>query len=149
MPLRRASTATPQFVTTAAALSWAKAQGYDAVVCAVGPGIVGTGSRLGHGALALADVANVAAALGGRPILAVRQSETDSRERHRGVSHHAETVLDLALAEIAVPDTADGAGWEEACAGLPLSHMGRGPDEEPTFFRAAYAAGIAARRMLD
>ena len=106
-------------------------------------------SRLGHGALTLADVANVAAALGGRPILAVRQSETDSRERHRGVSHHAETVLDLALAEIAVPDTADGAGWEEACAGLPLSHMGRGPDEEPTFFRAAYAAGIAARRMLD
>ena len=51
--------------------------------------------------------------------------------RHRGVSHHAETVLDLALAEIAVPDTADGEGWEEACAGLPLSHMGRGPDEEP------------------
>ena len=117
-----------QFVTTAAALAWAKAQGYEAVVCAVGPGIVGTGSRLGHGALALADAANVAAALGGRPILAVRQSEADARERHRGVSHHAETVLDLALAEIAVPDTADGEGWEEACAGLPLSHMGRGPD---------------------
>ncbi len=92
-----------QFVTTAAALAWAKAQGHEAVVCAVGPGIVGTGSRLGHGALTLADAANVAAALGGRPILAVRQSEADARERHRGVSHHAETVLDLALAEIAVP----------------------------------------------
>ena len=135
-------------MTTAAALAWAKAQGHDAVVCAVGPGIVGTGSRLGHGALTLADAANVAAALGGRPILAVRQSEADARERHRGVSHHAETVLDLALAEIAVPDTADGEGWEEACAGLPLSHMGRGPDEDPAFFRAAYAAGVAARRML-
>ena len=47
-----------------------------------------------------------------------------------------------------MPDTADGEGWEEACAGLPLSHMGRGPDEDPAFFRAAYAAGVAARRML-
>jgi len=137
-----------QFVTTAAALAWAKAQGHEAVVCAVGPGIVGTGSRLGHGALTLADAANAAAALGGRPILAVRQSEADARERHRGVSHHAETVLEVALAEIAVPDAADGEGWEEGCAGLPLSHMGRGTGEEPAFFRAAYAAGVAARRML-
>ena len=138
-----------QFVTAAAALAWVKAQSYEAVVCAVGPGIVGTGSRLGHGALTLADAANVAAALGGRPILAVRQSEADARERHRGVSHHAETVLDLALAEIAVPHTMDGEGLEEACAGLPLSHMGRGPEEDPAFFRAAYAAGVAARRLLD
>src|SRR6187397_2608470 len=29
-----------QFVTVAAALAWAKKQGYDAVVCSVGPGIV-------------------------------------------------------------------------------------------------------------
>ena len=137
-----------QFVTAAAALAWAKAQGYGAAVCAVGPGIVGTGSRLGHGALALADAANAAAALGGRPILAVRTSETDARERHRGVSHHARAVLDLALAEIPVSDDADGEGWEAACAGLPLSHMGRGPDEDPAFFRAAYSAGAAARRLL-
>ena len=61
-----------QCVTTAAALAWATAQGFDAVVCAIGPGIVGTGSRLGHGGLAVAEAANVAAALGGRPILAVR-----------------------------------------------------------------------------
>ena len=61
---------------------------------AVGPGIVGTGSRLGHGALALADAANVAAALGGRPVLAVRTSDADPRERHRGVSHHAQAVLE-------------------------------------------------------
>jgi len=137
-----------QFVTSAAALSWAKAEGNAAVVCSVGPGIVGTGSRLGHGALALADAANVAAALGGRPILAVRESEADTRERHRGVSHHAETVLDLALADIVVPEAADGEGWEDACEGFPLSHMGRGPEEDPAFFRAAYAAGVAARRLV-
>ena len=138
-----------QFVTSAAALSWAKAQGNDAVVCAVGPGIVGTGTRLGHGALALADAANVAAALDGRPILAVRTSDADPRERHRGVSHHAEAVLDLAVADVLVPSEEDGQGWEGACAGLPLSHMGRGPEEDPAFFRAAYAAGVAARRLLD
>ncbi len=137
-----------QFVTTAAALAWAKAQGYDAVVCAVGPGIVGTGTRLGHGALTLADAANTAAALGGRPVLAVRTSEADPRERHRGVSHHAQAVLDHSLADLRVPSADDGEGWEEACAGLPLAHMGRGPDEDPVFFRSAYAAGVVARQMI-
>jgi hypothetical protein len=39
-------------------------------------------------------------------------------------------------------------GWREACAGLPLSHMGRGPDEDPDFFAAAYGAGVAARALL-
>lgn len=137
-----------QFVTAAAALTWAKAQEYDAVVCSVGPGIVGTGSRLGHGALALADVANAASALGGRPVLAVRASDADPRERHRGVSHHAQAVLDLCLGDVAVADDADGEGWEQGCAGLPLSHMGRGPEEDPAFFSAAYAAGAAARRLI-
>ena len=126
-------------VTSAGALAHAVGTGCDAIVCSVGPGIVGTGNRLGHGALTLADAANIAAALGGRPILAVRQSEADARERHRGVSHHADAVLDLAL---------DGEGWEEACAGLPLSHMGRSPEEDPAFFRAAYAAGVTARRLI-
>jgi len=137
-----------QFVTAAAALAWAQAQGFDAAVCSVGPGIVGTGSRLGHGALALADAANAAAALGGRPVLAVRTSEADPRERHRGASHHARAVLDLGLGDVAVADDADGEGWEEACAGLPLAHMGRGPEDDPAFFRAAYAAGAAARRLM-
>ena len=109
-----------QFVTAAAALAWSKAQGFDAAVCA----------------------------LGGRPILALRTSAADARGRHQGVSHHAQAVLDLALGELLVAREQDGEGWEEACAGLPLSHMGRGPVEDPAFFRAAYAAGIAARRLL-
>jgi hypothetical protein len=137
-----------QFVTSAAALAWAKPQGFDAVVCSVGPGIVGTGIPLGHGALALAEVANIASALGARPVLAVRTSEADPRERHRGVSHHTRAVLELCLGEVVVAEDTDGAGWEEACAGLPLSHMGRGPDEDPTFFRSAYAAGVAARSLV-
>lgn len=137
-----------QFVTAAAALASARAEGLEAAVCAPGPGIVGTGSRLGHGALTLADVANVTTALGGRPVLAVRTSNADERERHRGVSHHAEAVLALALGDVVVPREEDGMGWQAACAGLPLSHMGRGPDAEPAFFRAAYAAGVAARALV-
>ncbi len=134
-------------VTSAAAFALARA-GHDAIVCALGPGIVGTGTRLGHGALALADAANVAAALGGRPVLAVRTSDADPRDRHRGVSHHAQTVLELSIADIALPDDRDGEGWEVACGDLPLAHMGRGPDDDPAFFRAAYAAGAVARRLL-
>ena len=133
-------------VSTAAAFMLAA--DHDAIVCAVGPGIVGTGTRLGHGALSLADAANNAGALDGRPILAVRTSDADPRERHRGVSHHAEAILELCLAQVLVPSDEDGDGWEEACAGLPLAHMGRGPEEDPSFFRAAYAAGVAARRLL-
>jgi Protein of unknown function (DUF3866) len=137
-----------QFVTAVAGLAWSKAQGYDAVVCSVGPGIVGTGTRLGHGALALADVANAAAALGGRPVLAVRTSDAEARNRHRGVSHHAQTVLDLSLGEVIVAAETDGEGWDRACGDLPLSHMGRGPTDDPMFFRAAYAAGAAARKLI-
>jgi hypothetical protein len=136
----------------------------DAVVCAVGPGVVGTGSRWGHGALAAAEAANVASALGGSPILAVRASEADERERHRGVSHHTRSVLELCLGSVVVaaawpagraaPDwlqpreEVDASGWREACVGLPLSHMSRGPDADPLFFEAAYAAGLVARSRL-
>jgi hypothetical protein len=149
-------------VSAASALLWAAAEGFDVVVCAIGPGIVGTGSRFGHGGLAAADAANAAVALRGAPILAVRASEGDPRDRHRGVSHHMRSVLDLCLGEIVVPwpeayeappwldrrMEIDVSGWEEACEGLPLAHMGRGPQEDQLFFAAAFAAGrVAADRI--
>jgi hypothetical protein len=90
--------------------------------------------------------ANAVLALGGRPVLAARVSEADERERHHGVSHHTQAVLDLVLGEVSVGE--DGEGWREACAGLSLLHMGRGPDEDPAFFEAAFAAGRAARQLL-
>jgi hypothetical protein len=37
----------------------------------------------------------------------------------------------------------DVEGWEDACSALPLSHMGRGPADDPLFFAAAFAAGRA------
>jgi Protein of unknown function (DUF3866) len=152
-----------QTVTVAAALAWAAAHEYEAVVCSVGPGLVGTGSRLGHGGAAAADAANAAAALGGRPILAARVSGVDERERHRGVSHHTRAVYELASQGLTVAwphgldapvwlarrEEVDVSPWREACEGLPLSFMGRGPDEEPWFYAAAYAAGALARARIS
>ena len=46
----------------------------------------------------------------------------------------------------AVPVPVDG--WQEACASLPLLHMGRGPADDPWFFAAAFAAGRLARERL-
>jgi hypothetical protein len=137
-------------VTAHSALAWARAAGIDVAVCAIGPGIVGTGTRLGHGGLAAAEAANAASALGGRPVIAVRTSEADLRVRHRDMSHHTTAVLDACLGDVLVADPAevDVAGWEETCAGLPLSHMGRGPEEDPSFFAAAFAAGRLARGLL-
>jgi len=137
-------------VNVQSALTWAKARGVDVIVCAVGPGIVGTGSRLGHGGVAAAESANAASALGGRAVVAVRASDADPRERHRGISHHTRTVVDLCLGDVVVawPEDVDTSGWEEACAGLPLSHMGRGPSADPGFFVSAFAAGRVARSMV-
>ncbi len=134
-------------VTPWSALGWASAEGFDVAVCAIGPGIVGTASRLGHGGLAAATAANAAASLGGRPVVVARVSEADARDRHRGLSHHTRTVLDLCLGDVAVADDSYSEGWRAACAGLPLEHMGRGPDEDPSFFAAAFAAGRLAREL--
>jgi hypothetical protein len=145
-------------VSAASALLWAATEKFDAVVCAIGPGIVGTGSGYGHGGVAVADAANAALALGGAPIVAVRASAADPRERHRGVSHHTRAALELVLGQVVVPwpsaweappwldarEEVEVAGWEDACAGLPLSHMGRGPGDDPLFFAAAFAAGRVA-----
>jgi Protein of unknown function (DUF3866) len=151
-----------QSVTVASALAWAAASGFDAVVCSIGPGIVGTGSLLGHGGVAAAESANAAAALGGAPILAVRVSGADARDRHAGVSHHVRAVQKLCLGDVtaawpagrpapawlAPREEVDARGWEDACEGLPLSHMGRGPTEDPRFFEAAFAAGRLARQRV-
>src|SRR6266511_1219793 len=91
--------------------------------------------------------ADAAAALGGRAVLAPRLSGADERARHRGHSHHTEAVLRLCLAQPLVPGELDVAGWREATAGLPLSHMGRGRDEDPEFFAAAFAARSEERRV--
>lgn len=149
-------------VNVHSALALARARGAEVVVAGIGPGIVGTGTRLGHGGMAAATAIGAAAALGGRPVLALRISEGDARERHRRVSHHSCAILALAgSCEVAWPEgcpvddpiveraTHVGVSdWHEACDGLPLSHMGRGPDDDPWFFAAAFAAGRLARGLV-
>jgi hypothetical protein len=150
-------------VNVYSALAWTAWQGVDAVVCSVGPGIVGTGSFLGHGAVAAAEAANAASALEGSPVLVARVSEGDERDRHRGVSHHTRAAFDLSLGQVAVAwprglesppwltthEEVDVDDWREACEGLPLAHMGRGPADDPWFFAAAFAAGRLARRLTS
>ena len=151
-------------VNAYSALAVARASGVAVTVCGIGPGIVGTGTLRGHGGMAAAAAIDAALELGGRPILALRISERDPRERHRGVSRHSAAVLSLERGSfhvawpggcpvkhpIAETATAvDVADWRDLCAGLPLEHMGRGPDEDPWFFASAFAAGRLARELIS
>jgi Protein of unknown function (DUF3866) len=90
-------------ITTAGALQHGLgALGWDAAVCGPGPGIVGSSSPLGHGGLSALDSAHAALALGCEALLVARMSSGDPRARHRGISHHTLTVLDLLLAPVTV-----------------------------------------------
>jgi hypothetical protein len=90
-------------ITTAGAIHHGLATlGWDAAVCGPGPGIVGSSSALGHGGMAALDSAHAALALGCPTLLVARMSSGDDRERHRGISHHTLTVLDLLLEPVTV-----------------------------------------------
>src|SRR5690606_9570151 len=75
----------------------------DVVMVAMGPGVVGTASRLGTSASEMAGALDAASALGGTPIACVRASSADTRARHRGISHHTLGALELARAAVRVP----------------------------------------------
>ncbi len=141
----------------------ARCLGWDAAIAGPGPGIIGSATRLGHGGMAALDNAHASLALGMPTLLSPRLSVADLRGRHRGVSHHTLTTLDLLLApiEVAVPMGEEEVlvSLELACAGrhqlqvgaidldgysatgLPSQTMGRGIDDDPLFFAAALAAG--------
>jgi hypothetical protein len=90
-------------ITTAGALHHGlRALGWDAAICGPGPGIVGSGSALGHGGIAALDSAHAALALGAQTLIVARMSSGDERARHRGISHHTLTVLDLLLEPVTV-----------------------------------------------
>ncbi len=139
--------------------------GWDAAIVGPGPGIIGSETRFGHGGMAALDSAHAALALGFPTLLSPRLSEADPRERHRGVSHHTLTVLELLLGGVEVPvpeghpettaQLTDAAGDRHklheaqpdlagyAASGLPSRVMGRGLEEDRLFFAAALAAGNA------
>lgn len=147
----------------------------DVVVMAMGPGVVGTATRLGYSALEVAPALDAAESLGGRPIACLRFSLADQRLRHQGVSHHTLTALRLlgrARATIGIPrgpweqrvrEDLDGAGVSDrhrlltvddpdvpgllAGRDLRVTSMGRGPTDDPAFYAVAGAAGTAAATL--
>jgi hypothetical protein len=137
-------------------------QGWDLAVCGPGPGIIGSASTLGHGGMAALDSAHAGLALGAATQLVPRMSAADPRPRHRGISHHTRTVLELLLAPVtvALPPGTDPPAWGArhdwragevdldgyAASGLPAATMGRTLAEDPLFFAAALAGGRVAAR---
>jgi hypothetical protein len=152
--------------------------GADAVVVAMGPGVAGTGTRLGFSAIEVGPVLDAAAAVGGRPIACLRASFADPRPRHQGLSHHSATALGLACrSRVTIPLPLVGGPEEEtlraemATAGLDARHdvvavkppdilglferhgltvtsMGRPAAADPVLFACAAAAGMVAGELV-
>lgn len=151
--------------------------GAQVAVVAQGPGNLGTGTRWGFSGVAVGEAVNAAAALGGRPVGALRLSAVDPRPRHRGVSHHSITAygrVALAPADLVVPAdlpsalardvvaalgplasrhrivTVSTAGLDEALRAVPmrLSTMGRDLDADHPYFLASAAAGRHAASLI-
>ncbi len=155
-------------ITTAGALDHGlRALRWDAAVCGPGPGILGTSTPLGHGGLTALETAHIALALGCEVTICPRMSSGDARARHRGLSHHTRTVLELLLAPVTVAappgelDAVSGAAPRHAvregqadlagyaASGLPSRTMGRDIDQDELFFAAALAGGAVLATMGD
>jgi hypothetical protein len=150
----------------------------DAVVVAMGPGVVGTDTVLGFTGIEQGALLGAVTALGGDAIACLRISFVDQRARHLGVSHHSLTSLSLAARErctVVMPELRDerqglledqlreagiydrhdvvvrdgGEGLRLLAAkGLRPSSMGRTIDETPELFISASAAGAEAASRL-
>lgn len=148
----------------------------DIAFVAMGPGVVGTGTRLGHTEMEQGQILSAVKALDGKGIAALRISFAEPRERHRVLSHHSATALKFAApSTLAVPaleaqkfdqvmERLRGDGLDRLHAisvvdaeksftvledfGLEPETMGRKVEDDPDFFRAAGAAGIVAAQLL-
>lgn len=146
----------------------------DIIIAAMGPGVVGTGTRWGTTAIEQGIIVDAAHVMAGRPIAAPRLSFVDTRERHRGISHHTLTALGRVAAHpctVALPTLTgeqrelvakqlDESGiaarhrveWHDTWSIIgelerlpfPLTTMGRTPSEDPAPFASAAAAVASA-----
>ena len=149
----------------------------DLIIIAMGPGIVGTGTKYGFSGIEQAYILEAVAKLGGYPIAIPRISFADPRPRHRGLSHHSQTVL----GELTATPVALGLPrWDEEKRGtlfdqfresgvskhhlyevevpkveallsahdLQVKTMGRTVREDVAFFEAAAGAGVLAAVYL-
>jgi hypothetical protein len=135
--------------------------GWEAIVCGPGPGILGSATSYGHGGLAALDGAHAALALGLPTLLSPRLSGADPRPRHRGLSHHTASVLELLLASVRIPvPEIDLEGWPTGDGGLGEVDLPSVLDAlhevcndrhdvavEPVDLEAYAASGLPARTM--
>lgn len=151
----------------------------DVIITAMGPGIVGTGTRWGFSGIEQGVIINAVESLQGRPVAVPRISFADLRERHRGLSHHTITVLTrvtrvksllplpvlpeeeaaILAEQIKANDLekkhhivyADGSLVNEAldAYGLRPTTMGRNKEDDPAFFLALGAAAKAAAALVQ
>jgi hypothetical protein len=151
----------------------------DVAIVAMGPGIVGTNTRLGFSGMEVGGILDAAAALHGVPIAALRASFADPRPRHEGLSHHSATALRVACRDrVIVPVPRLGPPHDErlradlAAAGIDRRHdvvevevpdvlalfrqhglritsMGRPAEDDPVLFQAGAAAGVVAASHLE
>jgi hypothetical protein len=127
----------------------------DVIVVGIGPGSLGVGGELAFSGRDVARALDVA----GDPILAVRYSDADPRERHRGISHHTVATLEALTrpVTVAVPRGEPAPEIEghtvvhvevpdliPALTELGVTSMDRAPAEDPKFWAYAGAAGTAA-----
>jgi hypothetical protein len=150
----------------------------DAVIVVMGPGVVGTATRLGFSGIEVGPILDAAAGLHGTPIACLRASFADPRERHRGVSHHSVTALMIATrSSVLVPIATVGGEYEARlradltasgidrrhqivdvapagivdeldAAGLHVVSMGRPAADDPVLFELAAAAAVCAAECM-
>jgi hypothetical protein len=141
----------------------------DMAVVSQGPGNAGSATKYGFSGIEQASAVDIASTLGGRPVVCVRASVADKRDRHFGISHHTVTVIETlhSRATIALPiGLKPIKGWlkthqiaeirtdteqvisELKRTGVTVTTMGRTLDEDRLFFECSAAAGLAAAEMV-
>lgn len=150
----------------------------DVIIVTMGPGIAGTGTKLGFTGIEQGEIINAVNILGGKAIAVPRISFADPRERHTGLSHHTLTVLSrIAITPSLVvlpkmdPIKENYVNKQLLKAGINFDHqvvtedgdpalkylieknivvttMGRTMSQDREFFLAAGAAGITATRYV-
>lgn len=150
----------------------------DIAIIAMGPGIVGTGTKYGFSGIDQANIIDATNKFNGKPILIPRINFNDKRKRHFGISHHTITVLELLYSRcyMALPkmdnskmkiiskQIKDNSAFERTdisiidasitekvlsdIKDLKFSTMGRNFDEEPDFFNTCGAAAIFASKLF-
>jgi len=149
----------------------------DLIIVSLGPGIAGTGTKLGFSGIEQSWVIDLTARLGGMAVTVPRISGADPRDRHYGLSHHTRTILSLATnpSALALSDRIPSGMLDRIirlihedqslqrndwyytdeppaaelfdAAALVVKSMGRGPAEDPIYFQSTVAAGYLAAAL--